>query len=336
MKKISWKLFTFLFFPLYFLTQMNAFAANVDKIIVFGDSLSDTGNLYSLSNAAHQKISLVPVIPKSPPYYQGMFSNGPVWIKLLADTLNVEMNNYAYGGAWAERIFYSKLPIPSFIAQVNYYMVRDALDFHKENHLYVIWIGSNDYMYNRFSAERATTRVITMIEKQLKKLIAAGATKFLILNLPDLGLAPQNTAKGKEFSEALTHLAELHNRKMSEMLTKVQQQHQDAKLVSLDVMTQFKDIIAHPNQYGLKNVTDACYGGKYTLQQTMNQDDELHVAIENNPSLNAAFTTQELPVDSICSNPDDYLFWDKLHPTRVAHQLIAIGAMNALLEGGVS
>ena len=40
-----------------------------------GDSLSDPGNLYAATGGAQ---------PQSPPYYEGRFSNGPVWAETVA------------------------------------------------------------------------------------------------------------------------------------------------------------------------------------------------------------------------------------------------------------
>ncbi|HDV5785644.1 TPA: hypothetical protein RJD83_002616 [Legionella pneumophila] len=42
------------------------------NIVVFGDGLSDNGNLYAYTN--HRR-------PASPAYYNGRFSNGPVWVE---------------------------------------------------------------------------------------------------------------------------------------------------------------------------------------------------------------------------------------------------------------
>jgi phospholipase/lecithinase/hemolysin len=48
-------------------------AGAITEIVVFGDSLSDTGNLF-----AYEKMMNLPLLPPSPPYYQGRFSNGRV------------------------------------------------------------------------------------------------------------------------------------------------------------------------------------------------------------------------------------------------------------------
>src|SRR5215831_15529088 len=59
---------------------------------VFGDSLSDTGNLFRLSGGADPL----------PPCFEGRFCNGPLWVEHLADYLDmpqVSEENFAVGGA---------------------------------------------------------------------------------------------------------------------------------------------------------------------------------------------------------------------------------------------
>ena len=55
-------------------------AGGITEIVVFGDSLSDTGNLYLASGKT---------TPPSPPYFLGWFSNGPLWVERLASRLVV-------------------------------------------------------------------------------------------------------------------------------------------------------------------------------------------------------------------------------------------------------
>ena len=70
--------------------------APFDEIIVFGDSLSDTGNVFISSGG-----------PPSPPYFDGRFSNGPVTVERVADRLGLPApspsliggTNFARGGA---------------------------------------------------------------------------------------------------------------------------------------------------------------------------------------------------------------------------------------------
>ncbi len=64
-----------------------ALAGSFDGVVVYGDSLSDNGNLYGA-------IGFPP-----PPYYMGRFSNGPVAAEYLAQGLNVPLTDWAWGGA---------------------------------------------------------------------------------------------------------------------------------------------------------------------------------------------------------------------------------------------
>ena len=70
-------------------------AATLDysSLYVLGDSLSDTGNVYRATDGDS---------PPSPPYFEGRFSNGPVWADHVADVFrdaDRPTANFAFGGA---------------------------------------------------------------------------------------------------------------------------------------------------------------------------------------------------------------------------------------------
>src|SRR3954464_8627037 len=79
-------------------TGIAAFAEPFSNLVVFGDSLSDIGN-----------IAQAPLINTPGPYYwNGRFSNGPVYAESLTTGLGLPAlkrstssggNDYAYGGA---------------------------------------------------------------------------------------------------------------------------------------------------------------------------------------------------------------------------------------------
>ena len=72
--------------------ERSAYLQGIKRIVIFGDSLSDIGNLHKYS---------LDYVPKTGPYYNGMFSNGNVWAKLLENQLykNIAVSNYSVGGA---------------------------------------------------------------------------------------------------------------------------------------------------------------------------------------------------------------------------------------------
>jgi len=71
-----------------------------DKLIVFCDSYCDVGNIFALTGGAEP----------AAPYYNGRFSNGPIWLDHVAGFLGVPLKpsalggtDYAFGGAWSPR-----------------------------------------------------------------------------------------------------------------------------------------------------------------------------------------------------------------------------------------
>jgi hypothetical protein len=59
------------------------------RLVVFGDSLSDNGNLFEL------------IGQPLPPYWDGRSSNGPTYAEQLAQLLHVPLDDLAFGGAEA-------------------------------------------------------------------------------------------------------------------------------------------------------------------------------------------------------------------------------------------
>lgn len=330
---------------LSFMTAANA-VTEIDKIVVFGDSLSDNGNVYRLSTDAHDVIPKIPVIPKSPPYYEGHFTNGKVWAEVLAETLHVPLDDYAYAGAWAESTPDSGVLKPfSLGTQVDFFLVESALDFHKDKHLYFIWSGANDYMEGRDDPDYATTNTVKLIQDQIEWLIYYGAKDIAIFSIPDLGTVPAITAQGPEVVAKMRHLSDLHNQKLADMVREEQEKNPETLIVFGDASQYFNDIITNPGNYGLKNTTEACFGGGYTLNAhklildptVMDAAKKARFDILHNADLRSAYETMLMADDGAkpCANPGEYLFWDHVHPTSNVHKIIASIVHKKLSEYGI-
>src|SRR5215475_162129 len=110
-------------------------------LVVFGDSLSDNGNLFALTG-----------FPQ-PPAWEGRASNGPVYAEQLAAFLHVHLDDRAIAGAEASNSSppvivdpVTHLPLPiNLPTQIAGYLAD--LDGHKAPHgtTALINIGSNDY-----------------------------------------------------------------------------------------------------------------------------------------------------------------------------------------------
>lgn len=330
-----------------FCIMQASYAVTIDKIILFGDSLSDNGNLYYLLATAHRIIPFVPLIPKTPPYFEGRFSNGPVWIERIAKQLNVPLVDYAYGGAWAEPVQNSWRVLPFDIGtQVSIYSMSSLADFKKKDHLYVIWAGSNDYLQSGTKADDLTSTVVASIKRQIDWLSYLGAKQFLILGVPDFSRVPGVVAKGEDFAAVLKEKALMHNKKLAVMIEEERKNHPDSLFISIEVNHYFDDVIEHPAKFSLTNATGSCYQGDYMRNRHRLVNDyevkaieqQIKVNVLTNPSLETAYLTAKLADSGVeaCEHPENYLFWDQLHPTAAMHQVIADLMMAELEKHGVS
>jgi phospholipase/lecithinase/hemolysin len=160
-----------------------AVALTPSRLIVFGDSLSDIGNI---DNAT------LGVVPGSH-YYSGRFSNGPTWVERLSFDRGLGPlfpstdggDDFAYGGAetsGANGI--GGLFIRDLDEQLSDFRASRTVD---PNALYVVWAGANDL----FDGERDVNVPISRVVASLESLTALGAKQFLVPNLPILGRIPE-------------------------------------------------------------------------------------------------------------------------------------------------
>ncbi len=175
-------------------------------------------------------------LPVSPPYYQGRFSNGPVWIEHLFKSYYPATNeegfqNYAAGGAGAVLSYEETMPF-TLTAELDDYLYWNTYG-KKETSLFVIWIGANNYLSGPTNVDAITDSVVDSIGDAIERLIAVGGTKFFVANLPNLGLSPQARELGIE--SRLTELAQTHNRKLQAKVEQLRQEHPEVNIVYFDV-----------------------------------------------------------------------------------------------------
>lgn len=340
-------LIAILFGNLLFLST--SYANEIDKIIVFGDSLSDNGNIYSLSKKFHDKIHMIPLVPKKPPYYEGRFTNGQVWVEYLAQQFNVPLVDYAYGGSWAEPFRKSGLFFPfSLSSQVDMYAAANVTDYETDKHLYVFWTGANDYVHDRTDHEAATNSTVGSIRKNVEWLIYYYNIKnVLVIGLPDLSIAPEVIADGPEEVESLREITKMHNQKLFTMLDELRELYPDVTIVAGDPTNYTDDVLTNPAKYGFKNTSEACYGGAYWFRalNAFKNNAELEAAkksridIMGSRDLRVAYMAGKIsdqsPVDLTCADPDTYMFWDQLHPTTKVHRMISQRLFDKLQDNNI-
>src|SRR5262245_3277725 len=206
--------------------------ASYSNMYVFGDSLSDTGNISYFFGGQ---------IPQ-PPYYQGRFSNGPIWIDDLADSLGLTVspsypggNNYAWGGA-VTGPGGNVLPPFTLIDQADFFL-QDTGGVADPNALYVVWGGGNDVL------DEDSANAPANLGSVISSLAAAGARNFLVPNLPNIGLVPLSLEDGTSAEKEALTLA--FNSELEQVLAELSATL-PVNIKTLDVFGLFNTILAGP------------------------------------------------------------------------------------------
>ncbi len=285
-------------------------AAPLHNIVAFGDSLSDNGNLYEFMK--HQ-------LPQSPPYFEGRFSNGPVWIEHLIASYfpkdpNSHLLDYAFGGAGISEDDGDDALL-SLKGEMNDYF-KDHKKASADN-LYVVWIGANNYLGMPSEIEQTLKEVNSGIVQGLERLAQNGAKNILLLNLPDLGRTPAAYEFGS--ADVFTYFSTQHNKSLNDTIAEMKQKYPDINWLFFDLNKAFDDVLEHAGEYGFNNITDTCVNSVV--------DDLTKKSV-----LNIVARTQPKMASNAC---DGYLFFDLVHPTALAHKILSEKARIMLDEAGV-
>jgi phospholipase/lecithinase/hemolysin len=288
-----------------------ASAATLNKIVVFGDSLSDNGNLYEYMK--HQ-------FPSSPPYFQGRMSNGPVWAELLAASYfpndpQAHFFDYAYGGASVEDV-HDEEPMFTLRSEIDsYFLANDNVA--DDRALYMLWVGANNYLALPDDMEQSVQIVTDGIERSLQRLAEKGAQHILVLNMPDLGRIP--LAREFDAVSQMTQLSKMHNKQLLKTLDSLKARYPSVQWLHFDVEGSLNEMLDYPAKSGFSNVNDSC------LDSTQ-PDPSLKSALQ------IAATVESNASEARC---DGYLFFDLVHPSGFAHQVLANRTRLLLDEAGI-
>lgn len=309
--------------------------ASFTGLTFFGDSISDTGNVLSLTTA------FAPPPFPSYPGAPGRFSNGPVWAEHLAAGLGFPTasnpsnllftngappvvpigplggQNFSFGGARTGLGGSAGVTTGLFgqLAAWNGDGFSVALTRAADpNALYVLMAGANDMRDFRSGAAGAATPLEAAgnILTAVALLAQAGAQHFLISNLPDLGRTPEAVALGLISQSRVASLA--FNGGLAAGASLLDAQFFATMGIDLDIRTMdlfglgeavYDDAVNHGGaDFGIVNVTTPCLGpvapGVYFFP--------------GSTDINCAVST----------------YSDDLHPSAVMHSLIGDLALNTL------
>lgn len=285
----------------------SAYAAPYSQFFVFGDSLSDAGNASFITSN---------LFPPSPPY-AGSFSNGPTAAQYMANLLGISVrlgwsglsasaNNYAVGGGLNGYGNYNvqignppglgaAFPVMAATGireQIERYSLVNPVVPNAASTLFMVWGGPNNIFLGAETGGDPSVYIpaaLADLSNDLLMLAGMGARHLFVPSMPDLGLTPEARNAGPAAMAGLSALSAAYNGGLAQLLDGLEAAFDPLgiDLLSFNTAAFFADITANPAAFGLTNVTDSCL-----------------------------FTAPAL-----CST---YLYFDNVHPTTAAHDLLAL------------
>ena len=299
--------------------SMAAEAGPYSAEYVFGDSLSDNGNLAEIYQTNFP----------NPPSYHDSFTNGPVAAQLLATRLGVSYNPSLWvtgfkdvyglfgGAAYAGGTNYAVAGATSAAqavggpASINLPFQVGAFGAHTNNAadpnaLYVIDIGGND-VRNAARQNTGIAAITAGVQAELaaiQSLSAIGARNFFVVNVPNVGVIPEFTQDNPSLAGAATTYSQQYDFMLNAGLGQLASS--GIHITTFDLYGFNTNLLANPAAYGLTNTTDRCYTATPF----------------------SAATTAQCGLNG--ANINAFAYWDSIHPTETVQALWAGGFIAAL------
>lgn len=272
--------------------------AAVSRLIVFGDSLVDSGN----AQIGAIGLGLPDPAPAAAGYFQGRFSNGLNFADDMSLLLfGAPATPYLLGGinlgvGGAEAAFQPGEISPSFLPQLS--LFQGLGQPIGSNDLVLVTFGGNDVRAVLTDLGPVDfTPTLTAFADGLTALLGAGAKHIVVTGIADIGALPSTRAFGNPLIEATATARTVALNSAIEALTISLSQFSGEKVEFYDLFAQEQALRANPAAYGLTNLTDTCQSG--------------------GPA-------------AVLGGCVGYLYFDGIHPTTQVHALISEGILDQL------
>ena len=284
-----------------------------NSIVSFGDSLSDVGDVFIATGG----------VEPNPPYYMGRFSNGPNWLDDLAQKMNLPLapilapgggTDFAFGGATTGSPDSTNTDgVPTLEQQIG--LFKQATGNHASPHaLYTFSIGANDLFsligqvgggtITPADASTYAADAAEVVAGAASTLRSEGATDLVLFDVPDLSQTPLMQQEPVAIQQLAYGLSLSFDKDVTADLQSVEQA--GLTVYDLNTFALINSVVADPGAYGFSDVNDPCF-------------------VAANP--NHPFTSG----GTECGDPNSYLFWDTVHPTSAAGELIAADAYGKVI-----
>jgi phospholipase/lecithinase/hemolysin len=252
------------YFILIYLLVMSGTAiaqnSKLSGLVIFGDSLSDTGNLASVT-------ANFPF-----PFFDNRISNGPVLVDYLAAELGfvAQASRHTSGTNGGDNFAIAGGNIlgadtEDLESQISAFLDRENGQANSTT-LYFLMMGGNDLRDIRSITDNtvAAIRIQSVAQKfesELNRLYDAGARIFLVSNVADIGQIPETlerTLSDPAISERARSYVELFNGELEEILTRFQLRR-GVTLSKFDLFGELDRILNNANSLGFSQTTVGCF-----------------------------------------------------------------------------
>ncbi|CAO3568302.1 unnamed protein product [Mortierella alpina] len=279
--------------------------AQIKNLVVFGDSYSDTDNVYKLSNKTWPLSS----------YYRGRFSNGPVWSETVAKKKHYKLSTYAYAAATSDSTLVqgytgpaSTIPVPGFLQQIETLYEPKSNKKEAAKTLFVVNFQGNDFFFNPVLDPEG---VLDRLHQGIQKLVQLGACNILVVENFDYGAIPYfNTSPAN--AAAFTAIAGKEQKDYKGLESKLAQEYGPA----LERDQPFRGCkVIKPDQttVSIKYLRlGETFKRLYQASQLkkLGITDVIHGCVSND-------------YKTVCKDADKHFYWDGFHPSKKIHAEIA-------------
>ncbi len=269
------------------------------SLFVLGDSLSDDGNVHAATGGA---------VPQSPPYFEGRFSNGPVFTDYLAEGFAVS-GNLAYGGAQAVPDDDAVPDLPTQLALLS--SVPEAA--FGENGLATLLLGANDLFAAIGTGAEASTALAAAgaVVEGARTILSLGLSKVAVLTLPRLDTTPRYTLFQPDLADEALAAEQAFNAALDAGLAGLEADGLAVQRV--DTQAFFDVLLTDPGSIGITETVLPCLF----------------------PSDEAAAAFGQPRLCDLATQAPGRAFFDSVHPSGTVHAAFATYVEEALAPAPV-
>jgi phospholipase/lecithinase/hemolysin len=287
-----------------------------EALIVFGDNISDTGNLWILTKS----LGVDPAIPPSESphrtYYRGRFSNGPIlfehfWARLsptggpvipsvaITGLPSKGAVSFAYGGAESGADCF---PSTGLLCQVGQFAQALGGTEPPRRALYAVFAGANDVLNAPDPLDPAVVSgIVANVSTAIQQLYQLGARDVVVLNMPNLGLAPLIAVP--EAKALLDLVAQQHNAALASALASLSNTLPGIRIIPVDLYGYLQSLVA---------------SSSFDFETTAVPAPTSYCLFDG--AVPTGINCLDVPTFHVDRS---YFFWDVEHPTKAGHAAFA-------------